>query len=134
MKHRRPVFDIDSYGEYTRWDDESKDIPKIQKISAVIEAGIGTEFGYVLHIKQGKSETIRFKIEHPPFKDENGEVVPPFQGEEFIRTNDYLFYLGDCVWEPLEDKLGDWEMTVYYKDKAVAKKVFKLVKKSIEYS
>ena len=118
-----------SFGEYSKWDRQSKSIPKILEFTTEIKAEIGTEFGYVLHIKQGKGETLTFKIEHPPFKDENGKIRPPFTGEQFIRTNDYEFYLGDCVWEPLEDKLGKWELTTYHKNKIVGHKVFNLSKK-----
>ena len=130
MRRKKPIFEIYSYGEYEKWNRESKDIPRILNFSTVIEAEPGTEFGYVLHIRQGKSENITFKIDHPPFKDENGEVVPPFEGEEFIRTNDYRFYLGDCIWEPAEDKFGVWELTVYHNGKVVANKVFKLIPKA----
>lgn len=126
---RNPVFKMIRYGEFSKWDRESKDIPRILNFTTRIEAEIGTEFGYVLHIKQAKSETITFKIEHPPFKNEQGEPAPPFEGEQFISTNDFQFYLGDCVWEPLEDKLGTWELTTYYKGKLVAHKIFELVKK-----
>ncbi len=118
-----------SYGEYEKWDRESPDIPRILDFTTRIEAEIGTEFGYVLQIAGGKGEMVTFKIEHPPFKDETGRITPPFEGEQFIRTNDFLFYLGDCVWEPLEDKPGTWELTTYHKGKVVAHKVFELVEK-----
>lgn len=114
------------YGEYSKWDRESREIPKIQRVTTEIEAETGTEFGYVLQIRQGKGETIEFKIDHPPFKDENGNVRPPFSGEQFIRTNDYLFYLGDCIWDPPEDKFGEWELTTYHNGKVVANKLFKI--------
>lgn len=129
MRRKKPIFDVHSYGEYSRWNRESKEIPKILNFTTTIKAEIGTEFGYVLHIKQGKSENIKYKIEHPPFKNEKGETVPPFEGEEFIRTNDYRFYLGDCIWEPMEDKLGNWELTTYHNGKIVVQKLFKVVKK-----
>ncbi|SHF38331.1 protein of unknown function [Mariniphaga anaerophila] len=118
-----------SYGEYSQWERESSDIPKILDFTTRIEAEIGTEFGYVLHIAGGKGEAVSFKIEHPPFKNEDGNTAPPFEGEQFVRTNDFRFYLGDCVWEPLDDKLGNWELTTYHKGKVVARKVFELVKK-----
>lgn len=127
MKRKNPTFKMYSFGEYSKWDRESKAIPKILNFSTEIKAKIGTEFGYVLHIKQGKGETITFKIEHPPFTDEKGVIMPPFTGEQFIRTNDFEFYLGDCIWEPLEDKLGNWELTTYYNEKVVAYKNFLLV-------
>lgn len=126
MAKRRPTFDMYSYGEYEPWDRESKAIPRIRDFKTEIDARIGTEFGYVLRIKNGKGEKLEFRIDHPPFKDENGDVRPPFTGEQFIRTNDFEFYLGDCVWEPLEDKLGKWEITTFYKGEVVARKVFNL--------
>ncbi|HDR51058.1 MAG TPA: DUF3859 domain-containing protein [Mariniphaga anaerophila] len=64
------------------------------------------------------------------FKNKNGKIAPPFEGEQFIRTNDFLFYLGDCVWEPLEDKLGNWELTTYHKGKVVAHKVLSWLRNS----
>lgn len=126
MAKRRPTFKIYSYGEYSKWDRESREIPKILDFTTEIEASIGTEFGYVLHIKNGKGESVQFRIDHPPFLDEKGQVTPPFTGEQFIRTNDFEFYLGDCIWEPLEDKKGKWELTTWYQGKIVASKVFNL--------
>lgn len=126
MAKRRPTFEIYSYGEYEKWDRESKDIPRILDFKTEIEAHIGTEFGYVLHIKNGKGEKLEFRIDHPPFKDDDGNIRPPFTGEQFVRTNDFKFYLGDCIWEPLEDKLGKWEITTFYKGEVVARKVFNL--------
>ena len=130
MKRRKPLFSIYSYGEYETWDRESKQIPRIKHISTEIEAESGTEFGYVLRIKNGKGITISFKIDHPPFTDETGNVMPPFTGEQFIRTNDYEFYLGDCIWNPPEDKMGIWELTTYFEGKVVAFKRLKLSPKN----
>ncbi len=126
MKRRKPVFELYSFGHFAEWNRESKQIPKILEITTDIKAEIGVEFGYVLKIKKGKGEKITFRIDHPPFKDNTGEVAPPFTGEEFIRTNDYEFFLGDCIWEPLNDKLGKWELTTFYEGKTVAKKTFNL--------
>ncbi len=129
MTKRKTTVEIFSYGEYTKWDKENKLIPKILKFTTTIKAEIGTEFGYVLRIKNGKGKVLSFKIDHPPFTDENGKLRPPFTGEQFIRTSNFEFYLGDCVWEPLEDKLGDWEITTYLEGETVAQKKFRLVKK-----
>ncbi|WP_340111543.1 DUF3859 domain-containing protein [Maribellus mangrovi] len=126
MGKRRPTFKMYSYGEYSIWNRDSHEIPKIMDIKTDIEARIGTEFGYVLHIKNGKGEVVEFRIDHPPFTDDEGNIRPAFTGEQFIRTNDYRFYLGDCIWEPLEDKLGKWEITTYYKGEVVAHKIFNL--------
>ncbi len=129
MRKRKPMFSMFSYGEYETWDRESNKIPKILNFATEIEAETGTEFGYVLRIKNGKGTTISFKIEHPPFKDERGEIAPPFTGEQFIRTNDFEFYLGDCIWDPPEDKMGVWELTTYFEEKVVASKKFRLIPK-----
>ena len=51
------------------------------------------------------------------FLYENGVVISPFTGEQFIRTNDFKFYIGDFVWETVKDKLGNWIITTYYKGK-----------------
>ncbi|MCE4563720.1 DUF3859 domain-containing protein [Maribellus sp. CM-23] len=126
MAKRRPTFKIYSYGEYSKWDRESREIPKVLDFTTEIEASIGTEFGYVLHIKNGKGESVQFRIDHPPFLDEKEQVTPPFTGEQFVRTNDFEFYLGDCIWEPLEDKKGKWELTTWYQGKIVANKIFNL--------
>lgn len=126
MKRRKPEIEMYSYGEYSKWDRENKNIPKILDITSEIKAKIGTEFGYVIRIKKGKGEKLTFKIDHPPFKDENGEIRPPFVGEEYISTNDYEFFLGDCIWEPIEDKLGKWEITTYHNGKIVAHKILTL--------
>ncbi len=128
MGKRKPIIKMYSYGEYSKWDRDSKEIPKILDFSTKIKAKIGTEFGYVLHIKNGKGEKLTFKIDHPQFNDDKGNLRPPFTGEQFIGTNDFKFYLGDCIWEPLEDKLGSWELTCYYNKVEVANKTFNLVK------
>lgn len=129
MPKRKINISMYSFGEYAKWERENKGIPKILEFATEIKAKIGTEFGYVLHVKQGKGETLDFRIDHPPFRGEDGNVAAPFVGQQFIRTNDFEFYLGDCVWEPLEDKLGKWELTTFHNDKVVAQKTFVLVKK-----
>ena len=121
MTKRIPTIKIFSYGEYSKWEKGSREIPKILNFATKIEAEIGTEFGYVLHIKNGKGKTLTFIIDHPQFTDESGKISPPFTGEQFIRTNDFEFYLGDCIWEPLNDKLGKWEITTFFEGKIVAK-------------
>jgi len=128
-KHK---FDITlyTYGEYSTWDRESKALPKILNITDKIESEIGTEFGYVLHIKKAKGSKITFRIIHPPFKDENGEPAEDFTGEVYVNSNDYEFFLGDCIWEPLEDKLGPWRLVTELDGKVIADKTLYLVSKN----
>lgn len=130
MGKRKPTFKMYSFGEYEKWDRASKSIPKIVNITTEINAGIGTEFGYVLQVKQAKGETLTFEIKHPPFTDENGNVMPPFTGEQFIGTNNFEFYLGDCVWEPVHNKMGIWELTTWHNNRVVAHKKFTLIPKN----
>jgi len=35
--------------------------------------------------------------------------------------------LGDTVWEPIEDKIGDWRMTLSLAGKVIADKTFNLI-------
>lgn len=129
MAKRKTSVHIFSYGEYSKWDRESKSLPKILNFATEIKAEIGTEFGYVLHVKNGKGKVLSFIIDHPPFTDENGNIRPSFTGEQFIRTNNFEFYLGDCIWEPLDDKLGEWKITTFLEGETVATKTFRVIKK-----
>ena len=126
-KRKKVEVKMYSYGEYERWDRESKEIPKLVDITNTIKASIGTEFGYVLFIKKAKGVELKFRIDHPNFVDSNGEPAPSFTGDLFIGSNDYEFFLGDCIWEPLKDKLGDWTMTTWVDGKEVAKKTLHLI-------
>jgi len=129
MAKRKIETEIYSYGEYAEWDRQSKSIPRLVAITERVPASIGTEFGYVLKIRFGKGRKLNFRIDHPSFADDKGNVVPSFTGEQFIRSNDYEFFLGDCIWEPLDDKLGKWTMTTWIDGKIVAQKTLLLVAK-----
>ena len=65
------------------------------KITTEIEAALDIEFGYILRIRNARNSKISFRIEHPPFKDSSGEAALPFEGELYVKTNDYRFFLGD---------------------------------------
>lgn len=129
MAKKKMQVEMYTYGEYTRWDRGSKEIPKIIDITETINAEIGTEFGYVLHIKKAKGSVLRFRIDHPKFPDSSGKTAAPFTGEFHIPSNDYQWFLGDCIWEPIDNKLGNWTMTTYIDEKLVAQKTLNLKKK-----
>src|SRR5690554_491907 len=101
------------YGEYEMWDRGSKKLPRIRRITHTVVAQLDVEFGYTLKIQKCKGQMLSFCIEHPPFLDEHGAIVPPFVGEVFINSNSYFFYLGDCVWSPVHDKIGAWRFSTY---------------------
>ena len=101
-----------SYGIYTPWDRESKALPKVLEFTRTIPARIDIEFGYILNIKKAKGKLLSFCINHPPFNDKNGNLSEPFTGDEYVRSNDWHFFLGDTIWAPVHDKIGVWQITV----------------------
>jgi hypothetical protein len=52
--------------------------------------------------------------------------MQPFEGNVYVKDNDWSFYLGDTVWEPIEDKIGNWRMTLSLAGKVIADKTFNL--------
>lgn len=122
MAKKKIEVELYSYGEYAQWDRSSRSIPKLLDITETIESAEGTEFGYVLKIRKAKGKRIDFRIDHPPFRDKEGKVEPPFIGQVIINSNYYEFFLGDCVWAPAEDKMGKWTMTTKIDGEIVAKK------------
>jgi hypothetical protein len=121
-----PEVEIISYGKYTRWNARSKDLPELEDLTYEIEAELDVEFGMLVEIRHGKGRYLEFIIHHPPFKDKSGNIAPSFVGEYQIRTNPYRFFLGDTIWEPVDDKKGDWELIIKIDNQVVAQKVLKL--------
>ncbi len=117
-----PEVEIISYGEYTRWEQKGKDLPELIRLTEKVPAETGVEFGMVVEISHGKGRYLQYRIEHPPFKDDKGEVMSPFEGEYQVRANPYRFFLGDTIWPPVEDKKGIWTLSVYFNDTLVAEK------------
>jgi hypothetical protein len=115
-----------SHGLYDGWDRESKALPNLVKITTEIKAALDVEFGYVLRIRSARNSKISFRIEHPPFKDAEGNLAPPFDGELFVKTNDFRFFLGDTVWAPVEDKRGEWRLITWIDGEKVADKTLVL--------
>ena len=124
MPRLKPEFKIKSYGLYTPWNRQSKLLPKIIKHTTQIPASLDVEFGFVLSVKRAKGEMLQYCIDHPPFRNANGDVEPPFEGEYFVSSNDFEFFLGDTLWEPIEDKCGAWHLSVYHNGKEIVKKSF----------
>ncbi len=127
MAKRKTEVDIHSYGLYDGWDRESKELPNLVRITTEIEASLDVEFGYILRIRNARNSKITFRIEHPPFKDESGSVAPAFDGELYVKTNDFRFFLGDTVWAPVEDKRGNWRLMTWLDGALVADKIIQLV-------
>lgn len=127
MATPKTTWELASWGIYSEWDRDAKTLPKIRKFGHTVPALLGIEFGYVLKVKKGKGKKLTFCIEHPPFLDTDGEVTPPFTGEVYVRTNDWDFFLGDTVWEPVSDKVGPWRLTIRMEGEVIADETFVLV-------
>ncbi|WP_404340117.1 DUF3859 domain-containing protein [Pseudoalteromonas mariniglutinosa] len=128
MAKAKPITNIESYGIYSHWDANEKDLPQIVEFTTEIEAQMDVEFGFIINIKKAKGQKINFCIYHPNIPDEDGEIMPPFTGQEFIKNSDWYFYLGDTIWLPIENKLGNWRMTIELNGHIIADKTFKLNK------
>jgi hypothetical protein len=127
MAKKKPEVSMHSHGLYDGWDRESKELPRLVKITTEIEVALDVEFGYVLRIRNARNGKITFRIDHPPFKDSSGATAAPFEGELYVKTNDFRFFLGDSVWAPVEDKLGEWRLTTWLDGRMVAEKILTLV-------
>ncbi|WP_282038707.1 DUF3859 domain-containing protein [Saccharicrinis aurantiacus] len=130
MAKKKVSTELYSYGVYSRWDRGTKELPKLLDITDQIPLELDVEFGYVIIIKGAKGKRVKYRIDHPPFKDDQGKVEPSFTGEYFINSNDYEFFLGDTIWAPIEDKQGEWCLTTWLDGKIIAKKSL-FIKKSL---
>ena len=108
-----PEIEIISFGKYTPWDRDSKSLPELIEMSEKVKAEIGVEFGMLVEIFKGKGRYLDYIINHPPFKNEFGKIVVPFKGQYQIRSNPHTFFLGDTILEPIEDKIGEWTISIY---------------------
>ena len=126
MAKRKPEILIKSFGIYTKWDADSKDLPRIAEFTLRVFAELDVEFGFVVNIKGAKNAPLDYCIYHPDIPDANGDIRPPFDGTVFVKTNDWDFYLGDTIWAPVDNKLGMWRMTLELAGTLIADKTFEL--------
>ena len=127
MAKKKADVSMHSYGLYDGWDRDGKNLPGLIKITTEIEAALDVEFGYILRIRNARNSKITFRIEHPPFKDDAGETAPSFDGELYVKTNDFRFFLGDTVWEPVADKRGAWRLITWLDGTLAADKTLMLL-------
>ena len=124
MPKKKIDVDFYSYGIYDGGVSATKSIPKIKKFTTAIPAVLDIEFGMVVKISSAKGKRLDYCIDHPPFKDKRGNVEPSFTGSVFIKNNSYDFYIGDTIWEPIDDKCGTWTLSCSIDGKQIAKKSF----------
>lgn len=113
-------------GIFSQWDNSSDELPRLLQATVHVPALIDTEFGFITRIKKAKNQILTYCIYHPDIPDDDGNIRPPFEGEVFIKENDWRFYLGDCIWAPVNNKLGNWRMTLTLNGKIIAVKTFKV--------
>ena len=128
MAKQKPQVKLRSHGIYRGWDAKAKELPRIAEFTLRVPAVIDVEFGFVINVKGGKNKELYYCIDHPGILDGDGNRRDPFDGTVYVKTNDWDFYLGDTIWDPIEDKLGVWRMTVELDDKVVAEKAFEVVR------
>jgi len=126
MPKRKPEIRIRSYGIYNGWDSDAKELPRIAEFTTRVPAKIDIEFGFVVKIKGAKNLELDYCIDHPGILDAEGNRRDPFDGTVYVRPNDWDFYLGDTIWAPIADKLGDWRMTLELDGKLIADKTFEV--------
>ncbi len=124
MARRKPEVKLRSYGVYRKWESESKELPQLVDVTTQVPAEIDIEFGFIVNIKRAKNEELAYCIDHPGILDASGQRRQAFDGTVYVKSNDWHFYLGDTIWAPIEDKLGDWRMTLELSGKLIADKTF----------
>ena len=127
MAKSKPIVNIVSYGIYSKWNENSKELPQIQKFDLVVPARLDIEFGFIVNIKRAKNTQLHYCIDHPKIPDDDGIPMPPFTGSVYIKSNNWDFFLGDTVWAPTENKVGSWTLSLTLEDSVIAQKVFNVV-------
>lgn len=124
MAKRKLEIRLRTFGIHSRWDSNSKELPRLIDVTTDVPAEIDIEFGFVVNIKNAKNKEMHFCINHPGIRDSAGKRRSPFDGSVYVKTNDWDFYLGDTVWEPIDDKIGDWHMWLEIDGAVIAEKTF----------
>ena len=126
MSKRSLNFSLKHYGIYQSWDKLGKGLPKIKEVTLYIPAIIDIEFGLTISVKGGKGIKLDWCIDHPQITDKKGREMSPFTGREFVKNNDWDFYLGDTIWAPVQDKVGPWHIYLQHDNDIVIEKTFEI--------
>ena len=126
MSKLKPDVTIINSGIFTQWDEHDGALPRLTKSTVHVPAEIDIEFGFITRIRKAKNQKLRYCIYHPDIPDADGNIRPPFDGEVYVKENDWKFYLGDTIWAPEQNKLGKWRMTLELRGKVIAEKTFKV--------
>ncbi|UZJ43036.1 DUF3859 domain-containing protein [Marinimicrobium sp. C6131] len=127
MAKKKPEVKLRSWGVYTPLDPNSKELPQLIKMTRDIPCELDIEFGYIVNIKKAKNRKLQYCIYHPDIPDEEGNPLPPFDGEVYIKQNDWDFFIGDTIWKPVENKQGPWRITLAIDGQLIADETLNLV-------
>lgn len=127
MAKRNVEIKIINFGIYDKFNHEDEDLPALVDFADKIPARLDIEFGMTVDIRKARGEIIHWRIDHPPFPDSSGNTAPSFQGQFHVNSPEYKFFLGDTVWEPVDEKLGLWTLSVIWQGKTLASKKLWLV-------
>jgi hypothetical protein len=116
-----------TWGIYSQWDSSSKQLPKIVQVTTRVPAEVDIEFGFVVNVKGAKNQELEYCIDHPGILDDAGNRRDPFRGTVYVKTNDWDFFLGDTIWNPVDDKLGAWHLTLEMNGTSIAEKYFDVI-------
>ena len=61
---KKPKIKMRSYGIYTKWDSESKALPRITEFTDRIPAEIDIEFGFIVKITGAKNQELDLSLIH----------------------------------------------------------------------
>lgn len=128
MAKSKPKIKEESYGLYDGFDREGDQMPTIVSFTTDVPAKAGQEFGYILNIKHARGAVLKFEIDHPEVLGDDGQPQLPFTDELYVRTSDYDFFLGDGLWEPVEQMIGLWTLTTWLDGVQVAQRVFSVTR------
>ena len=81
-------------------------------------------------MKGAKNQELYYCIDHPGILDSEGRRREPFDGTVYVKSNEWDFYLGDTIWEPIQDKIGNWHMWLELNGAKVAEKTFEVFNSS----
>lgn len=126
MAKKKTEVRLVSWGIYTQWDSKSRELPELIRMTRDIPCELDIEFGYLVNIKKAKNKKLHYCIYHPNIPDEDGKPMAPFAGEEYIKQNDWNFFIGDTIWAPVENKVGLWRITLTIDDELIADETFNL--------
>ncbi|WP_439509934.1 DUF3859 domain-containing protein [Marinimicrobium koreense] len=127
MAKKKPEVKLRSWGIYTPLDPNSKELPQLIKMTRDIPCELDIEFGYIVNIKKAKNRKLQYCIYHPDIPDEDGNPLPPFDGEVYIKQNDWDFFIGDTIWKPIENKQGPWRITLAIDGQLIADETLTLI-------